>query len=216
MYKKENNLAGIRLLLSMRYLLRELRNFRWYSVLLPSLGCLSKIFLSLIMIYMPKVVLDAVEQRVLAENLAHQVVGIGCSLAVVSIADLVIHNAMESCSQNFLYTRLTVLWEQKVMSMDYECFISNRGKVLIEKARHAVCSPNWGIVKALPVTSEVLEALVGLLTYCGIIGMLHPLIVLLLLLIFAIETCCGLAVENKKQQLKEERARIDRRLGARI
>ena len=212
MYKKENNLAGIRLLLSMRYLLRELCSFRWYSVLLPFLGCLSKIFLSLIMIYMPKVVLDAVEQRVLAENLAHRVVGIGCSLAVVSIADLVIHNAMESCSQNFLYTRLTVLWEQKVMSMDYESFISNRGKVLIEKARQAVCSPNWGIVKALPVTSEVLEALVGLLTYCGIIGILHPLIVLLLLLIFAIETCCGLAVENKKQQMKEERARIDRRL----
>lgn len=35
MYKKENNLAGIRLMYSMRYLFRELRNFRWYSVLLP-------------------------------------------------------------------------------------------------------------------------------------------------------------------------------------
>lgn len=212
MYKKENNLAGIRLMHSMRYLFRELRNFRWYSVLLPFLGCLSQIFLSLIMIYMPKVVLDAVEQRVSVENLAYRVLGIGAWLAVVSIADLVIHNAMESCSQNFLYTILTVLWEQKVMSMDYESFISNRGKMLIEKARHAVCSPNWGIVKALPVTSEVLEALVGLLTYCGIIGMLHPIIVLLLLLIFAIETCCGFVVENKKQHLKEERARIDRRL----
>lgn len=208
MYKKETNLTGH----SMRYLFRELRNFRWYSVLLPFLGCLSQIFLSLIMIYMPKVVLDAVEQTVSAENLAYRVLGIGCLLAMISVADLIIHNAIESCSQNFLYTRLTVLWEQKVMSMDYESFISNRGKVLIEKARHAVCSPNWGIVKALPVTSEVLEALVGLLTYCGIIGMLHPFIVLLLLLIFVIETCCGFVVENKKQHLKEERARIDRRL----
>lgn len=205
MFKKEN-------LKSLRFLITELYNFRWYSVILPVLGCISHVFLSVVTIFMPKIILDAVEKGAGIREFLYLVIALGVLLSAISVINMVIHNEAEVCSQNFLYTRLITLWERKVMSMDYEIYISEKGKLLTEKARNAANSPNWGIVEFLPVVSALLESVAGLTLYCILVGTLHPVIILFLAIIFVVQMKLGLSTEKKKQTLKEERARADRRL----
>lgn len=212
MYKKLKIFAGMQAFRSVTYLFHELRKFKWYSVILPFLGCAARISLSYITIYMPKLVLDAVEQQVDVKALLFRTIVAGVLLALASVANLVVHNMVQSCSQTFLYIRLTTLWEQKVMSMDYEAFTTNRGKLLMEKARNVISSPNWGVVEFLPKLTELLENILGLLVFCAVIGYLSPLVVVFLVLLFGAELLFGLKVEKKKQSFKEETAQINRKL----
>lgn len=195
-----------------KFLLRALYQFQKYSVILPVLACITTVSVSLLALYLPKLVLDSVEQRAASAQLLAQVLSVGVLFAFSSLINLVVHNELEACSQSFLYMELTKRWERKVQRLDFEIFISGRGKLLTEKARNAIGSPNWGIVRFLPGLTAVMETLAGLLVYSGIIGTLHPAILLFLLILFGVQLWYGARIEKRKQQLKEERAGTDRRL----
>ena len=98
------------------------------------------------------------------------------------------------------------------MDLDYGIFSSHQGKILMEKARQAVSSPNWGMVTYLPRMTALLTAAGGLLAYSTILCTLHPLAVLALLALFGLELWQGIRTEHKKQSLKQEKAEAGRRL----
>lgn len=195
-----------------KFIVSEIIKFKWYSIILPFMACIAQISLSLVLIIMPKVVLDAVENKDSIECLSMKILLLGTIFVVTSILNMRFHNAIKMCSQEFLYKRMTVLWIEKAISMDYNVLISNKGKILLEKARQAISSPNWGIVEFLSKFTDVLETFVGLLVYCIIVGKLHICIVLLLILFFVIELLTGFKVEKKKQALKDDRAKATRRI----
>lgn len=207
MEKGKHSIAG-----NGKYLLLKLYHDKPYSILLPFIGCAARIACSMVTIYMPKLVLDLVEQRAEFAVLMGQIGLSGILLAVSSAGDKASFYAMEGCSRTFMYTGLMKLWEEKVMDMDYEAFASPRGKLLTEKARIAVSSPNRGIVKYLPKLAELICAAAGLLLYSAVIAGLHPVILLFLLVMFGIELWFGTGTEQKKQGLKEARAEAGRKL----
>lgn len=209
MHKSQNLMAGFQ---SFRYLLYQICQYRWYSVLLPVIACITQILLSLILIIMPKIVLDAVQESVSAVLLRNQIIQIGVVLAVITIANMAVHNALIGCSQGFLYTTLTVLWEKKAVSLDYAVFLSSEGKLAMEKARQAVSSPNWGVVEFLSKITSLIESLAGLVVYCAIVGRLHFFMIAVLVLMFGIELVWGVYTEGKKQTYKDDRAAADRRI----
>ena len=182
------------------------------NILLPIWGATARIFLVLVMIYTPKVVLDLLEQRAEITALLESIAVFGMFLAAASVNNAVAHNTLEEYSQTMLYKHWIGMWEKKVMELDYEVFTSSSGKLLTEKARNVVSSPNWGIVTYLPRLTLVLENMAGLLTFSAIIGTLHPLILVLLLVIFCIEIWCTRITEKKKHALQEERASANRKL----
>ncbi len=195
-----------------KYFINELRKFKWYSFILPFLACSTKVLLSLIVIILPKIVLDAVEQNESIQSLFSKIMLLSFGLIVISILDMFFHNMITYCSQNFLYKKVNVMWIEKAISMDYHVFISNKGKNLMEKVRTAISSPNWGIVEILSRITSLMEAFLGLVVYCFIVGQLHFVIVIFLLVIFVIEMSVGAFVEKKKQTLKDERANATRRI----
>ena len=180
-YKKENMPAGWK---SLIFLLHEMRQYRWYSIILPFLACISQVSQSLLFIILPKFVLDAVSSRHSFEWLATQTGTIGLGLIVTTLTNLFFHNEIEKCSKMFLFQKLTSMWQRKAIRLDYNIFISGRGKVLMEKARQAISSPNWGIVEFLSKEASLLEAGVGLIVYCVLVEKLHPLILVFLTLFF--------------------------------
>lgn len=182
------------------------------KIYLPVMGCVARVALAFLLIYTPKVILDALEKQVSVEVLTYRIVLLGAVLAVAYVWNQVIHNTIESTSQIYLYQKQIRNWEQKVMELDYEVFISPKGKLLMERARNAVSSPNWGVVTYLPRLTSLLENVSGLLTYGVIIGKLHPLILGLLLAIFGIELWVTSLTEKRKHTLQEERAGWDRKL----
>ncbi len=186
--------------------MREINNYKKKSVLWAAAGCAVRVPLAILMIYIPKVVLDSLEQNATMKALFSRIVLFGIATAVVQVLNLVVHNTMESCSKRYLYKKLIRAWEQKVMELDYEILTSVEGKSLAEQARNVVSSPNWGVVMYLPGLTNLLENLTGLLTYGVIIGDLQPILLVLLVVIFAIELCFTFIIEKKKHTLQVERA----------
>ncbi|MDE6675934.1 MAG: ABC transporter ATP-binding protein/permease, partial [Acetatifactor sp.] len=180
--------------------------------MLPVLGSMIQIALSLVTLWLPKIILDCVTARVSLRVLYAEIGLAGGLWLLLTIADQVVRNVILAYAQTRLYTRLIPAWEKKTMELDYELFSSPRGKVLMEKARQAVCSPNWGMVTMLPRLTELFTAAGGLLAYGIVLGGLHPLAVLALLLLSGLELWQGIRTERKKQGLKQERAEVGRRL----
>lgn len=212
MKDKKIESMGMGRLAPAKYLLRGFYNSRRLNLFLPLLICACAAAASLLSMYLPKIVLDAVEQGFAQRVLLARVIGAGVLFAAASLAAMVLRNELEFASQNFLYTELTARWQRRMLRMDYEAFVSKRGKLLAEKARNAISSPNFGVVKFLPGLTGVLEAFAGLLVCCGIVFLLHPAVVLLLLLLFGIQLLFAAHTQKGRQKLKEERAAADRRL----
>jgi len=209
LYNKKTSLAGIN---SLKFLCHEMYQYKWYSIILPFLACVSHVSQSLILIMLPKLVLDAVSQNQSFNALAMKTTLVGLGLVTATIVNLFIHNEIDKCSQMFLFQRLISLWQRKMIHLDYGVYISGNGKVLMEKARQVISSPNWGVVQLLGSEALLLEAVVGLVVYCVLVGSLHPLILLFLGAIFLVELVVGIKTENKKQDYKEQRAKANRRL----
>ena len=82
-------------------------------------------------------------------ELMEKILLLGAILALVTIMNLVLQTEILKVSQTFLYRRLNFLWERKAIRVTYDCFISSKGKVTMERARNVISSPNWGVVELL-------------------------------------------------------------------
>lgn len=207
MKKEQKFIAG-----NFYYLFHELYLYNKGSIFLPLFGSISKVLLSLITIWIPKIVLDLISNKVAYKEMFCWIMVSFGTLLLISVIDSTIHNEITSCSQSFLYTCLIRKWQEKMMDMDYEVLTSPLGKIKAEKARNSVSSPNWGVVTYMGQITELLENLSGFLAYSTIICVLHPFILLLLIILFGVEMWCGTKIENKKQSLKEEQASVNRKL----
>ena len=208
-YGKKNHPAGME---GLKFLHGQMYQYRKYSAGLPFLACLSQVTQSLLLLLLPKVVLDALSGGAGFAPFAAAVLVVGTGLTAAAVLNLVVHNEIEKCSQTFLFRRLNALWERKMLRLDYGVFCSKQGKIGMEKARQAIASPNWGVVELPGREAALLEAVAGLAAYCAIVGTLHPAILAFLGLFFLIEMAAGIRIEERKQGFKEEKARADRRL----
>ena len=207
--KKINNRANKE---ALSFLRQELAHYKWYSNLLPVLAAVVQVALSLVLMILPKIVLDAVQTEVKFCDFIINIMFAGAGFTALTLANMFFHNEIAKISQTFLYRRLNTLWEKKMLSMNFEALFSGKGKLRIEKARQLISSPNWGIVDFLSKEGAVLEAVLGLLAYSLVVGKLHVLMLLFLCALFLAELFIGLKIEKKKQGYKEERARADRRI----
>lgn len=209
MDRKRKKSAGME---GLKFLHQEMCRYRWYSSALPVLACMSQVSQSLLLLLLPKIVLDALTGGDTFAAFAARVLRTGAGLAAAAVLNLVFHNEIEKCSQTFLFRRLNALWERKMLRLDYGVFCSKQGKIGMEKARAAIASPNWGVVELPGKEAALLEAGAGLAAYCAIVGTLHPAILVFLGLFFLVEMAAGIWIEERKQGFKEEKARADRRL----
>lgn len=208
-YGNKNHPAGME---GLKFLHGQMYRYRRYSIALPLLACLSQVSQSLLLLLLPKIVLDAVTGGAGFAPFAAAVLRVGAGLAAAAVLNLVFHNEIEKCSQTFLFRRLNALWERKMLRLDYGVFCSKQGKIGMEKARQAIASPNRGVVELPGKEAALLEAGAGLAAYCAIVGTLHPAILVFLGLFFLVEMAAGIWIEERKQGFKEEKARADRRL----
>ena len=197
--------------MGLKFLHRQLYQYRRYSPVLPLLACLAQVGQSLLAILLSKFVLDAVTGGMEFRKFAACTMSAGLGLCAAAVLNLVSHNEIERCSQTFLFRRLNALWERKALRLEYAVFLMDSGKTTMEKARQAIASPNAGLVELLGKEAALLEAGVGLAVYCAIVGTLHPGILAFLALFFLIELVCGIGIEVRKQGFKEEKARANRR-----
>ena len=207
MKNKEKSIIG-----NFHYLFQKLYLYKWWSIVLPFIGSVMQVILSIITIFIPKVILDLITNKVHYNSILYWIVLSGIVLFIVSIINIVVHNEITICSQGLLYTCLTKQWQEKMMNLNYEIFTSDGGKIKAEKARNSISSPNWGVVTYASKITELLESIGGFLAFSTIISMLHPYIIFLLLIMFGIEMWYGAMTESRKHSTKEESASANRKL----
>ena len=110
MENKKEKCADMELFSAAKYLLRGFYGSSRINVFLPLFICVSATLVSLLAMYLPKIVLDAVERGVTVRELFGKVFIIGALFAAMSIAAMLLRNELELISQNFLYTELTARW----------------------------------------------------------------------------------------------------------
>ncbi len=198
---------------ALRFLHGQMYQYRPYSMVLPVLACLSRVVQSLLLVLLPKFVLDNLwEVERMDGRSALGIAALGIGLSVAAVLHLVSRNEIGKGAQTLVFRRLNSLWERKMLRLDYGILCSSKGKTGAEKARKAVESPNWGVAVLWDKETALLEAVAGLAVYCAIVGMLHPLVLAFLGMFFLVELVWGVWMEDRKQDLKGEKARADRRL----
>ena len=198
---------------NLKYIFSEFYRYNKLGLILPFLSFPSRVLLAVITVYVPKVVLDAIESK---ENPEAFIIKILIITAVTTASAVISHILTKTLNQsctgfNLIY--FTKLWTVKAIGADYESFTSPSGKIKAEKAYHSLGNGvYWGIGSYLPRFTVLLENVFGFITFSVIIAVLNPLIIILLLAAYALSAVYALLIEKWKQRSKDERAAIDLKL----
>lgn len=203
-YTKLNNLF---------YYLKELFKFDVYGFLVSFLVVPSKVIKAFSIIYIPKVVIDTIQNN---ENKKDFLVTVGIITLILmftSLMELYSKNTMEHYMNSFVLVHLNKQWVEKATSMEYSVFVSEAGKQATEKARLSLeGTTRWGIGTYVPRLLNFLTSILGFITYGTVLIMIHPLVIVALIISYLLSMFYTLSIEKKKQLEKDNIVKADRKL----
>ena len=198
---------------NLRFYCKEIFHFRRLGFVLALLLVPARIIKSLASIFIPKLVIDSIESFRGETVFLTNIIIVTAVIAAASIGELLAKNTMEHNMNSFVLIRLNQLWIQKVSTMDYQIFTSELGKQSASKARMTLeGTTRWGIGTYIPRLLELITSLIGFILYGAMLVYVHPLVLAALLITYAINMAVTLHAEKKKQLLKDDAAKADRKL----
>ncbi len=200
-----------------------LNNFYFYckeSFIYNKLGFILSLFLvpagiikSVASIFIPKLVIDSLESFRSEYTFLINIIIVTVVIAVSSIVELLAKNTMEHNMNSFVLIQLNKLWIEKVSTMDYEVFTSELGKQSASKARMTIeGTTRWGIGTYIPRLLELLTSFIGFIIYGVMLIYVHPLVLAALITAYAVNMVVTLYAEKKKQMLKDDAAKAERKM----
>lgn len=197
----------------MYFYCRECISFDRIGFLFAVLLIPSKILQSLVTIFIPKLVIDSIESHSTEYAFLLRILIITAAMAVTSIAALLTKNTMEHSMNSFVLLRLNRLWAEKASTMDYEVFTSEEGKQSSSKARLMLeGTTRWGIGTYIPRLLDLAISFIGFAFYACLLVAVHPIVLIALLVTYSINLSLTLRAEKKKQLLKDDLAKADRKM----
>lgn len=198
---------------NMKYLLNELRQYSLRSILISFIGILAKVSVSVTAIFVPKIILDAIQNAVSIQKFVITVLVITFIIATTSLLDLFSRNTMEHSTNTFILTRMNLKWVKKATDTDYDAFTSESGKQKAEKAYTSLQgSTRWGLGSYFPRLITLITNMMGFASYSLILATLHPLAIPILITCYSASMIFTLYTEKKKHMLKDDIAKTDRKL----
>lgn len=200
-----------------------LNNFYFYckeSFIYNKLGFILSLFLvpagiikSLASIFIPKLVIDSLGNFKSEYTFLINIIIVTVVIAVSSIVELLAKNTMEHNMNSFVLIQLNKLWVEKVSTMDYEVFTSELGKQSASKARMTLeGTTRWGIGTYIPRLLELLTSFIGIMIYGVMLIYVHPLVLAALITAYAVNMVVTLYAEKKKQMIKDDAAKAERKM----
>lgn len=197
----------------MHFYFKECFNYDKIGFIVAILLIPSKILNSLVTIFIPKVVIDSIESFDGEGRFLLRILAVTIIMALTSVVELIAKNTMEHSMNSFVLTRLNRLWIEKSCTMNYEAFTSEKGKQFSDKARLMLeGTTRWGIGTYIPRLIELSISFIGFVIYGSLLVNVHPLVLASLLVTYFINLFVTLKAEKKKQLLKDEAAKADRKL----
>ena len=198
---------------NLRFYLREIIGFCKFG-LIPVLFLVpARIIKSLTTIFVPKIVIDAIQSFGGENVFLIRILIVTAIIALTSVLELVLNNTMLHSMNSFVLIRLNKLWVEKVSTMDYEVFTSETGKQASSKARLTLeGTTRWGIGTYIPRLLDLITSFLGFIIYAALLVYVHPLVLVALIVTYSINMIITVIAEKKKQALKEDVARADRKM----
>lgn len=198
---------------NLKFYCKESFNFRKLGFILSLCLVPARIIKSLVSIFIPKLVIDSIETFRSEYTFLINIIIVTSVIAVASVVELLAKNTMEHNMNSFVLIRLNKLWIEKVSTMDYEVFTSEIGKQSASKARMTLeGTTRWGIGTYVPRLLELLTSFIGFIIYGVMLVHVHPFVLLALIIAYAINMAVTLYAEKKKQMLKDDVARAERKM----
>lgn len=86
---------------ALSFLRQELAHYKWYSNLLLVLAAAIQVALSVVLMILPKIVLDAVQTEVKFCDFVINIMFAGAAFTALTLANMFFHNEIEKISQTF-------------------------------------------------------------------------------------------------------------------
>lgn len=201
------------ILSNLHFYCKESFHFRKIGFMLSLFLVPARIMKSLASIFIPKLVIDSIETFQSEYTFLVNIIIVTAIIAIASVVELLTKNTMEHNMNSFVLIRLNRLWIEKVSTMDYEVFTSELGKQSASKARMALeGTTRWGIGTYIPRLLELLTSFIGFMIYGVMLVSVHPLVLVALLIAYVVNMAVTLHAEKKKQMLKDDVAKANRKM----
>ena len=192
---------------------KESFRFRKLGFILSMFLVPAKIMKSLTSIFIPKLVIDSIESFKSEYTFLANIIIVTVVIAATSVVELLTKNTMEHHMNSFVLIKLNKLWIEKVSTMDYEVFTSEDGKQSTSKARMTLeGTTRWGIGTYIPRLLNLLTSFIGFIIYGVMLIYVHPLVLVALLITYAVNMSVTLYAEKKKQMLKDDATKANRKM----
>jgi ATP-binding cassette subfamily B protein len=168
---------------------------------------------SVIAAYLPKIVLDCIENKTSPSELLIKVGVMAIMLTIFGYAESVLqiaeHNGI-MLSRSVMMHRMIC---DKIMSMDYNNYIFNETRVLREKAWNGVNAWEAGTGTYLDINARILSSALGFTAFTAIIVQCNPWFLPILIVTYGISALGWLLLIKYKDSMKEKFSAVRLKLG---
>jgi ABC-type multidrug transport system fused ATPase/permease subunit len=198
---------------NLKFMLREQWVFEKKAAITPFIRIFSDLAVSLMGIWLPKVVLDAIGQSVPADIFLIKIGLFAVALMLLRYISYYSEQGILKSTVRILNMHFYIEKDWKVLDMDYSISTSPEGKVNIEKAHNTVSRNIYvNMASFYPNLVELIKSVLGLISYCTVIAVLNPIIIFLLLFSYAADGLVSLYIQKWEHKIKDKRAKIDNKL----
>ncbi len=197
---------------NLKFMLKEHWQFdKSYVILQISLTPLGAVS-SVVAAYLPKIVLDCVENKTPASELLLKVGILSVLLIMFGYLNNVMYNKSHQgrmLARDIMLHRLVC---NKVMSMDYNNYTYNETRVLREKAWNAIHGWDGSVARFIELNATVASSAFGFSAFTAIIVECNPWFIPILILCYGISMAGWLIFNKWKNKMKDKVAEIFLRL----
>lgn len=195
------------------FMFREQWHFEHKAFLYPVIYIIFDLASAFLAIWMPKKVLDLIEQSVTS---AYFILMVCIMTAGMMLFQYVSHYSKQSVFKStvkILNQHFYMKKDWKVLDMDYELLSSPEGRVMTEKAHYAINRNIFvNMASFYPNVTDLLKNLAGLGTFSAVLFTLHPGIIFILTASYIADALVSFYVQKWEHKMKDARTKTNNKL----
>lgn len=202
MNKKYSYISNLRFILSKQW------NYQKSYIIALLTDVPITVIASLITAYIPKIVLDCIENSVSAHRLFLTVSLFSLFLIFLKLIEKYLLAYEDKCmelSRNDLYRKILI---EKIIDMDYNNYIYNETRVGKEKANRAIRKRTFGVVPYLSINKKLYSSIFGFTSFAAIIAQCNIWFIPILIISYAISSIGWIILQKFNNSIKDKRAKV--------
>lgn len=198
---------------NMKFMFREQWSFEKKAILFPIIFIIFDLAVSLIGIWLPKVVLDTINRSVSPYVFIANVGTITIALMILRYFSHYSQQGVLKSTVKILNMHFYIEKDWKILDMDYSLSSSAEGKIKIEKGHNATSRNIFvNMASFYPNITYLVKSIIGLISFSAIILVLNPIVILILLISYMADVYVSFLIQRWEHKIKDKRAKIDNKI----